>query len=83
MRCNLNIGILLRYTFFIPIQFLILGCGKSSSVYQEKYPNGNLKINSQLLNNKRNGLTIYYYKNGIIASIEKYVNGTVNGEVSY
>lgn len=48
--------------------------------YQEFYPNGAVKIEGNLNDNKeRNGLWISYYENGVKWSESYYINGAKNG----
>lgn len=48
----------------------------------EHYANGNIKIEGNLLANKRDGLWISYFENGTKQSEHNYKNGLLNGSIT-
>ncbi|MEQ8910532.1 MAG: hypothetical protein RIC95_15155 [Vicingaceae bacterium] len=46
---------------------------------EERYPNGRLKLEGELLNGERNGIWTFYYENGMKWSEGKYRSGIRDG----
>lgn len=60
------------------IPFILFGCENRKE--EQFYPEGQLKLKVELINNKRSGLLTEYYKTGKIKATSNWVEGQLDGE---
>ena len=61
------------------VVFVVISCGnknKSSSIFVS-YPNGAKMISTDTINGEINGVLKYYYANGSVKSVQKYLTAIV------
>ncbi|MGF1688659.1 hypothetical protein L4C36_18570 [Photobacterium japonica] len=54
--------------------------GEAKGSYKTFHPNGQVHIESQLLDGERNGITLYYDKHGVLKERHHLINGKLDGE---